>query len=66
MASTPSNTKKIQHQAEELLDQAKEAVRQPANDVIKSLRDYAHQNPESAALWCLGIGFVLGWRLKPW
>jgi len=22
--------------------------------------------PEAAALWCLGIGFVLGWKLKPW
>jgi hypothetical protein len=24
------------------------------------------KHPESAALWCLGIGFVLGWKLKPW
>lgn len=66
MASTSTNAKRVQHQAEELLDQAKEAVRKPAADVLESLRDYAHKNPESAALWCLGIGFVLGWRLKPW
>lgn len=66
MASSPTNAKRVQQQAEELLDQAKEAVRQPATDVIESLREYAHKNPESAALWCLGIGFVLGWRLKPW
>ena len=35
-------------------------------DVMTSLRDYAKKNPESAALWCFGIGFVLGWKLKPW
>jgi len=22
--------------------------------------------PEILALWCFGIGFVLGWKLKPW
>jgi hypothetical protein len=36
------------------------------NDTIEYLRDYAREKPESAALWCLGIGFVLGWKLKPW
>jgi hypothetical protein len=30
------------------------------------LRKYGRENPESLALWCLGIGFVLGWKLKPW
>jgi hypothetical protein len=36
------------------------------NDIICYLTDYAKQNPGYAALWCLGIGFVLGWKLKPW
>jgi len=35
-------------------------------DMIEYLREYARENPESAALWCLGIGFVLGWKLKIW
>jgi hypothetical protein len=35
-------------------------------DVTTFLRDYARENPESAALWCFGIGFVMGWKLKPW
>jgi hypothetical protein len=35
-------------------------------DVMDYLRDYARERPEAAALWCLGIGFVLGWKLKPW
>jgi hypothetical protein len=35
-------------------------------DLADYLTDYARQNPGYAALWCLGIGFVLGWKLKPW
>jgi hypothetical protein len=30
------------------------------------LRNYARERPDVAALWCFGIGFVLGWKLKPW
>jgi ElaB/YqjD/DUF883 family membrane-anchored ribosome-binding protein len=37
-----------------------------ACDVVDSLRTYIREKPETAALWALGIGFVLGWRLKPW
>jgi hypothetical protein len=37
-----------------------------AEDAIEYLRNYVHEKPETAALWCLGIGFVLGWKLKPW
>ena len=29
-------------------------------------RDYVQLQPEKAALICIGIGFVLGWKLKPW
>ncbi len=35
-------------------------------DLIEYLRDYAREKPEVAALWCFAIGFVLGWKLKPW
>jgi hypothetical protein len=35
-------------------------------DMLDYLREYAREKPEVAALWCLGIGFVLGWKLKPW
>ena len=37
-----------------------------ASDVVETLRDYIREQPETAVLWALGIGFVLGWRLKPW
>jgi hypothetical protein len=35
-------------------------------DMLDYLREYAREKPEVAALWCLGIGFILGWKLKPW
>lgn len=40
--------------------------REPMQDLIEYARQYATEQPEMAALWCLGIGFVLGWKLKPW
>jgi hypothetical protein len=38
----------------------------PSQDLVQYLREYARERPEVAALWCFGIGFVLGWKLKPW
>jgi hypothetical protein len=35
-------------------------------DFLHYLREYARENPETAALWCFGLGFVLGWKLKLW
>ena len=35
-------------------------------DLMDYFREYAREKPEVVALWCLGIGFVLGWKLKPW
>jgi ElaB/YqjD/DUF883 family membrane-anchored ribosome-binding protein len=35
-------------------------------DLVEHAREYIRENPESAALWALGIGFVLGWKLKIW
>jgi hypothetical protein len=35
-------------------------------DLVEYVTEYAKQNPSSAMLWALGIGFFLGWRLKPW
>lgn len=37
-----------------------------ANDAIDRVKCYAREHPTSFGLWALGIGFVLGWRLKPW
>jgi hypothetical protein len=35
-------------------------------DAVEYLTTYARENPGYSALWCLGVGFVLGWKLKPW
>jgi ElaB/YqjD/DUF883 family membrane-anchored ribosome-binding protein len=34
--------------------------------VVDSVEDYAHREPLMFAACALGIGFVLGWKLKPW
>ncbi len=36
------------------------------DEVTSRLKQYARDEPISFALWAFGIGFVLGWRLKPW
>lgn len=38
----------------------------PLEDITDYVRTYARQNPDTTAMICLGIGFVLGWKLKPW
>jgi hypothetical protein len=38
----------------------------PFEDLTIYLREYARERPEVVALACFGIGFVLGWKLKPW
>jgi len=43
-----------------------EQSRKTGEELMQYVRNYANENPEAAALWCLGIGFVLGWKLKPW
>lgn len=45
---------------------AEQQQMQPYQDVVQYLREYAKKQPEMAALWCLGVGFVLGWKMKPW
>ncbi len=37
-----------------------------AQNSLQFIEDYARERPISLALWALGIGFVLGWKLKPW
>lgn len=37
-----------------------------ARDVANYLKEYAREKPEVAALWCFGLGFIVGWKLKLW
>ena len=57
-STTPSNTGRQ--------SQGNGASMKPSEDIVQYLTTYARQKPDVAALWCFGIGFVLGWKLKPW
>ena len=37
-----------------------------AQAAYECFREYSREHPGVVALWCLGVGFVLGWKLKPW
>ena len=43
-----------------------ESPQEISHDALDYLADYARQNPGYVALCCLGVGFILGWKLKPW
>jgi hypothetical protein len=43
-----------------------QSMQEAADEMLALLRKYARQRPEMVALACLGVGFILGWRLKPW
>jgi hypothetical protein len=66
-----NNQQTVQPQSGQLPQRTARDVDDPkivdvAADVVSSLRSYARKRPEVVAMWCLGIGFVLGWKLKPW
>jgi len=58
-ATKATNSRKTQEKP--LRDEA-----EIARDVVDYLKEYAREKPEIVALWCLGIGFILGWKLKLW
>jgi hypothetical protein len=35
-------------------------------DLVERVEHFTREKPTTALLWALGIGFVLGWKLKPW
>ena len=37
-----------------------------AQDALAVFQQYAKDRPDVVAFTCLGVGFVLGWKLKPW
>jgi len=40
-------------------------VAEPAKDLISLAKDYAKDKPDVAAMWALGLGIIIGWKLKP-
>ncbi len=33
---------------------------------IEGIENFARREPWAFATWVFGVGFVLGWKLKPW
>lgn len=70
MATKTSRQKNANHvfnsNLAELPARAMKEMQPAAQDLFEQARAYARKNPESAALWCFGIGFVLGWKMKMW
>jgi hypothetical protein len=38
----------------------------PLEDFTAYVQEYSRQHPERVALTCIGLGFILGWKLKLW
>ena len=64
MANTQTATRKSAQRLQAELRDIEPA--EMGRDMVQYMREYARENPEAAALWCFGIGFVLGWKLKIW
>ncbi len=59
-------TEPVKNQNPKTADDQGMDLKQVTDAALCSFREYARSNPETVALWCVGIGFVLGWKLKPW
>ena len=35
-------------------------------NALEHFQEYQRERPGVVALWCFGIGFVLGWKFKLW
>jgi hypothetical protein len=38
----------------------------PGEAALEFVREYSRERPGVVAMWAFGIGFILGWKLKPW
>lgn len=39
---------------------------QTPKSISEHFLEYGRERPGVVALWCFGVGFVLGWKLKLW
>lgn len=63
--STVTETGKTQDRSRDVA-QRFDREKDLARDLRDYLKEYARDKPDVVALWCFGIGFVVGWKLKPW
>lgn len=50
--------------AEKLQAYGSHYVAEPARDLGGMLRDYVNEKPDVAAMWCFGLGILVGWKLR--
>jgi len=48
------------------ISRVQQDVQEMQKDLVEYAMEYAKENPGHAALFCIGLGFILGWKLKPW
>ena len=63
MASTKEHP--VSKSANEPLPPA-ETLAETTKSAFDHFREYGRERPGVLALWCVGIGFMLGWKLKLW
>ncbi len=61
-----STTQTTQESLETYYDEHLDDLNSVCHEMTNLITAYAKRRPEMAALVCVGIGFVLGWKLKPW
>lgn len=66
MANTQSRTSTSRLPASARPDGDRSEALEPLQDLFDYVHEYTRERPGVVALWCLGVGFVLGWKLKPW
>lgn len=66
-ANTAQETQKTNGQkaSESAMEKPMAELKDVADAAFQGFCEYAKSKPETIALWCLGIGFVLGWKLRP-
>lgn len=53
-------------ESQEQLRMRTELRAETITSALEHFREYGRERPGIVALWCFGIGFVLGWKIKPW
>lgn len=53
-----------QQASEKLQEAGQHFVTEPARDLFGILRGYANDKPDVAAMWCFGLGIIVGWKLR--
>ncbi|WP_182866604.1 hypothetical protein [Stieleria mannarensis] len=62
--TTQNRSEAAQIAADKLQQAGQHFVAEPAKDLLGVLRGYANDKPDVAAMWCFGLGLLVGWKLR--